>query len=71
MSMPCSRNLIIPLWFVVFALAAFVLPAGAASSSLLLLVLGLTVPAMVYVLWQDPPLQRSRGRRRTDSQRTT
>ena len=72
MSMHCRRNVIIPVWFAIFALAAFVLPRGTYGWSLFLLVLGLTVPAMVYVLWQDPPLQRvSTGRQRTDSQRTT
>jgi hypothetical protein len=72
MSMPCSRNVIIPLWFAIVALAAFVLPRGTFGWSLLLLVLGLAVPAMIYVLWQDPPLQSLRaGPQRTDSQRTT
>jgi len=70
MSMPCSRNVIIPLWFATFAIAAFVLPPATAGWSLFLLVLGLTVPAMVYVVWQDPPLQRAAtGQPRTDSQR--
>ena len=67
MSMPCSRNVIIPLWFAAFALAAFVLPPAPVGWSLFLLGLGLAVPAMVYVLWHDPPFQRSRGQQRTDS----
>ena len=72
MSMHGRRNVIIPLWFAIFALAAFFLPRGTYGWSLFLLALGLTVPAMVYVLWQDPPLQRvSTGRRRTGSQRPT
>ena len=72
MSMLCSRNVIIPLWFALFALAAFVLPRGTGGGSLFLLVLGLSVPAMVYVVWQVPPLQPVvTGRQRTESQRTT
>jgi hypothetical protein len=72
MSMPCSRNVIIPLWFATFALAAFVLPPAAVGWSLFWLGLALTVPAMVYVLWRDPPLQRVTAvRQRIDSQRTT
>ena len=72
MSMPCSRNVIIPLWFATFALAALVLPPATMGWSFFLLGLGLTVPAMVYVLWRDPPLQRvSTERQRTDSHRTT
>ncbi len=74
MSMHCRRNVIIPLWFAIFALAAVFLPWGTYGWSLFLLVLGLTVPAMVYMQRQDPPLQLQRvgtGRQRTDSQRTT
>ena len=44
MSMHGRRNVIIPLWFAIFALAAFFLPSGAFGWSLFLLVLGLTVP---------------------------
>ena len=67
-----SRNVIVPVWFATFAIAAFALPAGTFGWSLFLLVLGLTVPAMVYALWPDPsPQPVSAGRRRTDAQRTT
>jgi hypothetical protein len=72
MSMLCSRNVMIPLWFAIFALAAFFLPSGTFAWSLFVLLLGVTVPAMIYLLWQDPPLQRvATDRQRTDSQRTT
>ena len=72
MSKHDRRNVIIPLWFAIFALAACFLPRGTYGWSLFVLVLGLTVPAMVYTLWQDPPLQRvGTGRQRTDSRRTT
>ena len=72
MSMHGRRNVIIALWFATFALAAFFLPRGTYGWSLFLLALGLTVPDMVYALWQDPPLQRvGTGRQRTDSRRTT
>ena len=72
MSTPSSRNVIIPLWFATFALAVFVLPPATVGWSLFVLGLGLAVPAMVYVLWRDPPLQQvSTERQRTDSQRTT
>jgi hypothetical protein len=46
MSMHRRRNVIVPLWFAIFALAAFFLPRGTYGWSLFLLVLGLTVPAM-------------------------
>ena len=72
MSMHCRRNVIIALWFAISGLAAFVLPRGTYGWSPFLLMLGLTVPAMVFVLWQTPRLQRvGTGRQRTDSQRTT
>ena len=72
MSMPDPRNVIIPLWFAISALAAFWLPRGTFGWSLLVLALGLTVPAMVYVLLRDPPLQRVRAARpRTEAQRPT
>jgi hypothetical protein len=72
MAMHFSRNVIIPLWFATFALVAFLMPRSAFGWSLLLLALGLTVPVMVYVVWQDRPLQRvSTVRPRTDAQRTT
>jgi hypothetical protein len=72
MSMQRRRNVIVPVWFAMFAIAAFALPSGTFGWSLFLLVLGLTVPAMVYALWQDPSPQRvSVGRQRTDAQRTT
>jgi hypothetical protein len=63
---------IIPLWFATFALAAFVLPPATAGWSLFWLALGLTVPAMVYVLWRDQPLEPvSTAQQRTDAQRRT
>jgi hypothetical protein len=69
--MPCSRNVIIPLWFATFALAVFVLPLATVGGSLFVLGLGLAVPVMIYVLWRDPSLQPvSTERQRTDSQRT-
>jgi hypothetical protein len=62
--MPCSPNVIIPLWFALFALGAAVLPHGPVFGSLFLLALGLTVPAMVYVVWQDPPRRPVMARQR-------
>jgi hypothetical protein len=59
MSMHFSRNVVIRLWFALFALfalAAFFVTPFPFVFSLFLLVLGLAVPMMVYVLWHDPPV---------------
>ena len=62
MSMPFSRNVVISVWFAVFAIAMILAPAVNFVFSLFLLVLGLAVPMMVYVLWHDPPVAvASRG----------
>ena len=57
MSMHFSRNVIIPSWFAIFALAAFVVPPFNFGFSLFMLVMGLAVPTIVYMLWQDPALE--------------
>jgi hypothetical protein len=56
MSMQFSRNVVIPVWFVVFAMAAILAPTLNYVFSLFLIVLGLAVPAMIYMLWHDPPV---------------
>lgn len=56
MAMQFSRNLVIPVWFAVFALVTIFAPPFDFFPSVFLLVMGLVVPAMAYLLWQDPPL---------------
>jgi hypothetical protein len=56
MPMRFSRNVVIAVWFAVFAIATSLAPTVNVVFSLCLLVLGLAVPMMVYVLWHDPPV---------------
>ena len=57
MSMYFSRNVVIPVWFAIFALATlFVLPSTFVFS-LFLLVIGLAVPTIAYMLWPAPAFQ--------------
>ena len=56
MSMQFRRNVVISVSFAVFAIAMSLVPAVNVVSSLFLLVLGLTIPVMVYVLWHDSPV---------------
>jgi hypothetical protein len=55
MPMRLSRNVVISVWFAVFAIATILAPTVNVVFSLFLLVLGLAVPTMVYLLWHDAP----------------
>ena len=56
MSLPLSRNVLIPVPFAAFALAMFLAPAVNVVFSLFLLAMGLALSTMVYVLWPEPEL---------------
>ena len=56
MSLPFSRNVVIPVSFVAFAIALFLAPAVNVVFSLFLLAMGLALSTMVYVLWPEPPV---------------
>jgi hypothetical protein len=72
MSMPFRRNVVVPIWFAIFALVAFFLPPANSGLSIFLLVLGIAVPTITLALWRDPPLQLARTvARRTGSSHTT
>jgi hypothetical protein len=69
MPMQFSRNVIISVWFAVFAMATILAPTVNFVFSLFLLVLGLAVPVMVYVLWHDPPVAVGLAAQSTDTKR--
>ena len=56
MALHVSRNVVIPVWFTVFALITLLGPSQSLVVSVLLIGLGLAVPAMALVLWRDRPL---------------
>jgi hypothetical protein len=56
MALHFSRNVVIPVWFAVFALITLLGPSQSLFVSVVLIALGLAVPAMALVLWHDPPL---------------
>ena len=56
MSIAFSRNVVIPVWFAVFALFTIVGPPLTPFVSVFLITAGLVVPAIALVLWHDPPL---------------
>jgi hypothetical protein len=56
MSMHFSRNLVIPVWFAVFALFTTVAPPFDLFYSVFLVIVGLAVPTIAFMLWHDPPV---------------
>ena len=56
MSLPFSRNVVIPVSFVALAIAMFFAPAVNVVFSLFLLSMGLALFTMVYVLWHEEPV---------------
>ena len=69
MPLQFSRNVVISVWFAVFVIATILAPTVNFVFSLFLLVLGLTVPMMVYVLWHDPPVAGCLVAQSTDTER--
>jgi hypothetical protein len=69
MPLQFSRNVVISVWFAVFVIATILAPTVNFDFSLFLLVLGLTVPMMVYVLWHDPPVAECLVAQSTDTER--
>jgi hypothetical protein len=69
MPMQFSRNVVISVWFAVFAIATSLAPTVNFVFSLFLLVLGLAVPMMVYLLWHDPPVAVGLVAQSTDTER--
>ena len=69
MRMLLSRNVVISIWFAVFAITTILAPPVNFVFSLFLLALGLTVPMMVYVLWHDAPVAATLVAQSTDTQR--
>jgi hypothetical protein len=69
MPMQFSRNVVISVWFAVFAIATILAPTANFVFSLFLLLLGLAVPVMVYVLWHDPPVAVGLAAQSTDTGR--
>lgn len=54
MSMFISRRWIIPVWVVVFGLLALFGSPMTAATGVLLLIVGIVVPAILLILWQEP-----------------
>jgi hypothetical protein len=54
-----SRNVVLSLWFAVFAMTTFLVPPANVVFLLFWLVLGLALPLMVYLLWHDIPVAAS------------
>jgi hypothetical protein len=69
MPMQFSRNVVISIWFAVFAIATILAPTVNFVFSLFLLALGLAVPMMVYVLWHDAPVAVGLVAQSTDTER--
>ena len=57
MSIYVSRNVVIPIWFVIFAIGLFVVPSPNFVFSMFLVVMGLAVPTIAFMLWPTPVLQ--------------
>jgi hypothetical protein len=69
MPLQLGRNVVISVWFAVFVIATILAPTVNSVFSLFLLVLGLTVPMMVYVLWHDSPVAECLVAQSTDTER--
>ena len=55
MSMIFSRTTIIPVWLVVFALFAWSAWPMPVAMAMLLIIVGVAVPVIVFMLWQEAP----------------
>jgi hypothetical protein len=51
-----TRNVVIPVSFVAFAMALFLAPVVNVAFALFLLAMGLALSTMVDVLWREPPV---------------
>jgi hypothetical protein len=69
MPMKLSRNVVMSVWFAVFAIATILASAVSSVFSLFFLVLGLAVPMMVYVLWHAPRVAVGLVAQSTDTER--
>jgi hypothetical protein len=71
MSMFFSRSTILPAWLVVFgALALLASPMTLATGTLLFFA-GVVPPAIMFILWKEPPPTVAEVLHRVDTSRTT
>ena len=55
MSMMLNRAAVIPVWIVAFTLFAWSGWPMPVAMSMLLLIVGITVPLVIFALWNEPP----------------
>jgi hypothetical protein len=55
MSMLVGRKTLFPAWLIVFGLLTLLWPPGTVSATLLVLAVGIAVPAIVLIAWKETP----------------
>jgi len=55
MSMMLNRTAVVPVWIVAFTLFAWSGWPMPVAMTMLLLIVGITVPLVLFTLWREPP----------------